>query len=137
MSVVSGVLGMGRSWAGARMTEIVTVGVYVDGTDPATGNPTRVLSVTHYPVGDDPGAGQIKYPSLTVSETSGAGQQVASADVVLKVPVGSANAVRPGDEVLVSASSVDGSLVGRRFRVKAWPQSGQVTAHRFPLEELS
>lgn len=132
MSVVSGALGMGRTWAVARMTETVTVGIYADSTSPTTGDPVRTLTTSHYS-----GAGQIKYPSLTVSETSGAGQQVGSADVVLKVPVGSANAVRPGDEVLVSASSVDGSLVGRRFRVKAWPQSGQVTAHRFPLEELS
>jgi hypothetical protein len=134
VSIVSGVLGMGRRFSELRMTETVTVGLYTDGTDPVTGDPTRVLSVTNYS-----GVGQIKYPSLSVSESDGAGQQVASADVVLKVPVESAPDVRAGDEVLVSASTADGSLVGRRFRVKAWPQtqSGQVTAHRFPLEELS
>ena len=132
MSLVSGALSMGRRMAESRMTETVTVGVYTDGTDPDTGDPTRVLSDSHYV-----GVGQIKYPSASVSETSGSGQQVASADVVLKVPVESAPDVRAGDEVLVSASTADGSLVGRRFRVKAWPQSGQVTAHRFPLEELS
>lgn len=131
MTTVSGALAFGRRMAEARMTETVTVGVYTDSTD-GSGNPVRTLTSSHYS-----GVGQIKYPSLTVSETSGAGQQVASADVVLKVPVGAANAVRAGDEVLVSASTVDGSLVGRRFRVRAWPQSGQVTAHRFPLEELS
>jgi len=132
MSLVSGALFMGRRMAESRMTETVTVGVYTDGTDPVTGDPTRVLATSHYA-----GVGQIKYPSVSVSETSGSGQQVASADVVLKVPVESAPDVRAGDEVLVSASTADGSLVGRRFRVKAWPQSGQVTAHRFPLEELS
>jgi hypothetical protein len=38
---------------------------------------------------------------------------------------------------VVLASSVDPSLVGRKFRVAGNAQAGQVTSHRYPVEEVS
>ncbi|MCA0379816.1 MAG: DUF6093 family protein [Actinobacteria bacterium] len=133
MSVLGGVLGAGRRQAQARMTERVLVGHWVEGTDPSTGDAVRVLGAEHYS-----GVGQIKYPSMTVSDVrTEIGQQVAVVDVVLKIPVGGGPAICKGDLVKVLSSSADPSLAGRWFRVKAWPQSGQVTAHRYPIEEVS
>jgi len=56
---------------------------------------------------------------------------------VLKVPVGAGPEIREGDLVKVTASTADGTLMGRWYRIKAFPQSGQVTAHRYPIEEAS
>lgn len=114
------------------MTETVTAGAYREDVDDDTLVTTRTLLDETYI-----GPGWIQYPSLTVSETSAGGQQVASAAPVLKVPIGAAPDIREGNLVRVTASTVDPTLVNREFRVKAWPQSGQVSAHRYPLEELS
>lgn len=82
MSVLEGVLSAGRRRAQARMTERVLVGHWIEGTDPSTGDPVRVLGTEHYS-----GVGQIKYPSMTVSDVrTEIGQQVAMVDVVLKIP---------------------------------------------------
>lgn len=125
------VLALGRQRVEASMSETVTVGLFEDSTDPATGDPVSTAAETRYT-----GIGKIVYPSLNVSSRRGAGQVVVEVDVVLKVPV-SATAIRDGDTVLVTASSSDASLVGRKFRVAAWPQAGEVTSHRYPLTEVS
>lgn len=131
MSVQS-ILTRGQAAAKARMTETVAVGPFTEHVDRDSLATTRTFDGTVYA-----DIGQIKYPSLTVSEGVAVSQQVTSADVVLKVPAGAAPLVREGHLVRVTASSIDGTLVGREYRVKAFPQSGQVTAHRFPIEELS
>lgn len=120
-----------RVQAESLMTETVQVGVFADGQDELL-NPTLTLTDEHYA-----GKGQIKYPSLAVSERVPASQQAASVSAVLKVPVGSGADIRPGDRVVVTASTSDGSLVGHSYRIAAWPAAGQVTAHRYPLEEWS
>ena len=120
-----------RAQAESLMTETVEVGVYTDGVD-GNLNPTLTLADEHYT-----GIGQIKYPSLAVSDRTPASQQAASVSAVLKVPVGSGADIRPGDRVVVTASTSDGSLVGHSYRVAAWPAAGSVSAHRYPLEEWS
>lgn len=115
-----------------RMTETVEVGTFTEAVDPDTLATTRTLGATVYA-----DKGQVKYPSATVSESTAAGQQVGAVDIILKIPVGAGPNIRAGHLVRVTASTVDASLVTREFRVKAWPQSGQVSAHRYPLEELS
>lgn len=121
-----------RAQAVSMMSETVSVGVYVDGVDPDTLTAIRILTEEHYSA-----IGQIKYPSVAVSDRVAASQQAGIAQVVLKIPVDSGPLIRPNDEVVVTASLVDQTLVGRRFRVTALPQSGNVSAHRYPLEELS
>ncbi|MBL5975368.1 MAG: hypothetical protein D3X82_16870 [Candidatus Leucobacter sulfamidivorax] len=132
--MIGGILALGRKLTLQRMSETVEVGVIVERTDPDTGNPVRTLSVEHYA-----GVGEIKYPTQHVSENATqVGQQQAEASPLLKVPAdGSGAAIRAGDGVHVLASKVDGTLVGRWYRVRALPQSGHVTAHRFPLEEVT
>ncbi len=131
MSMLNRALGMGRMLADARMTETVTVGVYKDGTDETTGDPTRVLVEEHYS-----GKGRIKYASISVSDSSEPSQIVAVQEPLLSVPTGSP-AVPVGDEVHVTASTADSSLVGRTYRVEGAPQAGQTTSHRYQLKQLS
>lgn len=113
-----------------RFTETVTIGLFRDGTDPETGDAARVLVTESYA-----GKAQIKYPSLDVSDTSGQAKPIAEQSPIVKVPSGT---VLPKNaEVLVTASTVDASLVGRRYRVEGRSQAGQTSSARYPLEELS
>jgi hypothetical protein len=123
---------MGRSMASSRFTE--TLSFYSDdGTtvDPDTLNDVEDVTVLHTV------AGRVKYPTLTVSERSAVGQVFATQSVNVHVAVGSAPDVRTNHFVTVTASTADPALVGRVFRVTGNAQSGQVTAHRFPVEEVS
>lgn len=131
MSLLKNALGMGRNMADARMTEMVTIGLFEDRTDPVTLNPIRVLVEERYS-----GKARVKYPSGAVSNRSEPSQVVAEQDVMLSIPTGSPAAFE-GDEVRVDASTADPSLVGRAYGIKGRPQAGQTTSHRYPLKELS
>lgn len=131
MSILGAGLAAGRRRAESRMTETVRAGVFADATDAETGDPTFTLVTERY-LGD----ARVKYPSSTVSESSGPGQDVASQDILVSVPVGSPRLFE-GDYVEVVSSSVDESLEGCLFRVTGSPAGGQVTAHRYPVVELS
>jgi hypothetical protein len=127
-----GALGMGRVMASSRLSE--TLKFYsVDGTtvDPVTLEDVEDITVLHTV------PGRVKYPTLTVSERSAVGQVFATQSVNVHVAVGSAPNVRTNHFVTVTASTADPALVGRKFRVTGNAQSGQVTAHRFPVEEVS
>jgi hypothetical protein len=127
-----GALGMGRVMASSRLSE--TLKFYsVDGTtvDPETLEDVEDITVLHTV------AGRVKYPTLTVSERSAVGQVFATQSVNVHVAVGSAPDVRANHFFTVTASTADPGLVGRKFRVTGNPQAGQVTAHRFPVEEVS
>ena len=128
--MIGGVLGMARAQATARMSETVTVGVTASVFDDATGKYVDTLTA-HYT-----GVARIRYPSMVVSEKTPVGQVLASQDVTLHLPVGLASAVDINDTVTVTASSVDGDLVGRTYRIKGLAQAGQVSASRFPVESI-
>lgn len=113
-----------------RFTETVEIGRFEDGIDPVTADATRVLAAASYA-----GPGQIKYPSLAVSDTNGRALPVAEQFLMVKLPSGTV--VHVGDEVKVTASTVDASLVGRMYRVEGRSQAGQTSAARYPLEEQS
>lgn len=130
MNLLRPALGMGRRHARARMTETVTVGLFTDGTDNATGDPTRDLVIERYT-----GSARIKYPSLGVTPITTTSQDATAQQLLISVPTGS-TPLHKGDEVVVSASTVDGSLVGRRYSVEGAPQAGQTTSLRYPLKEL-
>lgn len=118
-----------RAQAESRMTETISVGLLVDGTDPETGDPTQTVEAPVYG-----GPGRIRWASSTVSDMEGAGEQVAVQRPVLSVPVGSPR-LFDGMGVSVTGSTADGLLVGRVFTVQGGPVSGQVTATRYLLEE--
>lgn len=120
----------GQKLADLRMSESVVVGSFLDGTDPESGDPIRVLDVSRYS-----GVGRIRWASREVSNSSASGSPVALQEPYLSVPFGSAR-LFTGDEVECTGSS-DPLLVGRRFKVSGTAAAGQVTAYRYPLEELS
>ena len=120
----------GREMAESRMSETVTVGLFRDGTDPATGDPTRVLVEERYT-----GRARIRWNSREVTNASGPGMPYTIQEPFLSVPFGTPRFF-DDDEVHVSASVADPILVGRHFRIQGDAIAGQTSAHRYPLEEL-
>lgn len=131
-------LARGRKLADQRMSETITAGWLVDGTDPDTGEPTQTVKTPVYPApGDtspDAGKARIRWATSTVSDAQGAGEPITTQEPVLSVPVGSPR-LFDGMAVIVNASEVDDLLTGRVFTVQGSPASGQVTAARYLLEE--
>lgn len=119
-----------RAEAESRMTEKVTVGLYRDGTDPVTLNPTRVIEQERYT-----GIARIRWGSREVSNSQATGSPTAMQEPYLSVPFGTIR-LFTDDEVDCTAST-DPLLVGRRFKISGAAVAGQVTAYRYPVEELS
>lgn len=122
-------LARGQRMADERMTERVDVGLFADGTD-ASGNATRVLKTERYT-----GQARIRWGSREVTNANAPSMHVALQEPYISVPVGSPR-LYPLDEVHIT-ESIDEILVDRRFRVQGAAAAGQVTAYRYPLEELS
>lgn len=118
-----------RSEANSRMHESVQVGQFKDGVDEETGDPTWELVTERYT-----GPARIRWGSREVTNADAPSMPVTVQEPYLSIPFGSP-LLRDNDEVLVTVSE-DPILVGRRFRVQGYPIAGQVTAHRYPLEEL-
>ena len=119
-----------RAAAVSRMTETVLVGRFRDGTDPVTGDPTRVLVTKRYE-----GVGRIRYAERSVLNTGIAGP-IAVQEPFLSIPHGSP-ACGDGDEVEVLTSTDDPILIGRRYKIQGSARAGQTTAHRYLLQEPS
>lgn len=115
--------------ATSRMTDTVTVGLYEDGTDETTGDPTLVLKAQRYA-----GKGRVRWGSREVTNAVSPGMPTTVQEPYLSVPFGSPR-LHVDDTVIINASP-DPLLTGRSFRVAGAPAAGQVTAHRYPLEEL-
>lgn len=118
-----------RAEAESRMTDTVQVGRFVDGVDDATGDPTWVIVTERYS-----GKARIRWGSREVTNADAPSMPMTVQEPYLSVPFGTPR-FSDNDQVLISASG-DPVLVGRRFRVQGYPVAGQVTAHRYPLEEL-
>ena len=130
MSMLMKAVGMGRSLANKRMTETVTIGLFQMVTDPATLKPTRTVVTQRYS-----GPARVKYPASAVTDANQA-TLVAVQRVEVSIPSGSTQCFE-GDEVVVTASTVDPLLVGRVYTVKGSADAGQTTAARYPVEEVS
>ena len=133
MSVLLGALNVGRSRAESRMTETVTF-YRVTGThrDPDTLLDVEDRLDLHVGI-----PARMKLSTLTVSERNIPGQQIAVQSPEVHVPVGATPNVKVDDYCIVTASTADASLVNRKMRVAGKPQAGQVTAHRYPVSEVS
>lgn len=105
----------------------VTTGVIPDGEI----DPVDVETIVH---GDIPGL--LKSHTIQVSDREAAGQLVGVQQLMVKVGVDSTPDVREGHFCRCTASTVDASLVGRVVRIAGWPQGGQTTSHRYPVEEV-
>ena len=120
----------GQHMADSRMSETVLVGKFRDGTDPDTKEATRVLETERYT-----GKGRIRWGSREVSNSQATGSPVAMQEPYLSVPFGTARFFT--DDEVECSSSPDPLLVGRRFKISGAAAAGQVSAYRYPLEELS
>lgn len=124
-----GVLGMGRKMANARMTETVRIGTLTYGDVPEGEiDPEQVFEVEYE------GPARVSWNTYTVQQTTPGDQPVALSTPILSIPSGTFD-VTVDMRAVVDASTADLSLVGRTFRIKGLPQSGQTTALRYPLEE--
>ena len=132
MSVLSGALSMGRKQAEARFTETFKAFTVENVLDEETGleTPTEVAVYASVP-------GRWKSPTMTVSERAQGAQVPAVQDTQIHVAVGATPLVGVNTMWRVIASDSDSSLVGREARTKGLPQAGQVTAHRYPVEEVN
>lgn len=124
------VLARARARSEEEMTEEIQGGIWTDGTN-ANLDATRVLTTERYS-----GPARVKYVSDTISDETIASQTTATRKPICKIPVGSP-LLFEGDEIVVTASAADASLVNRRYRVAAPAGAGQVTSHRYPLIEIS
>lgn len=131
MSLVSRSLGMGRALAEARMTEVFTFYTVTRGEDPVTLQPVDVEHVIAANV-----KGRLRITSSVWSDKAIAGQEPATMQREVHVPLGTA-VVGPSVFVRVVSSTVDPSIVGRVFRTGMRSGGGQVTAARYPVEEVS
>lgn len=132
MTILGGVLGMGRAQASQRFTETFKVFRVTQVLNETTGLYVDTEVVVYASV-----AGQLKFPSLTVREREQGAQVPAVQDILIKVAVGSTPLVQIDHLWRCTASTVDVSLVGRVVRTKGLPQAGQVTSHRYPVEAVS
>jgi hypothetical protein len=129
-SVLSAALPGLRGEAESRFTETFSVFFTERVLDELTGLYTDSEVVVHSV------AGRVRFPGLTVSERAQGGLVPAVQDVTVSVAVGSTPDVVVGFLWRVTGSLVDVSLVGRVFRTKGLPQSGKVTAWRYPVESV-
>lgn len=111
------------------MRDTVQVGVFEEDADEITGDPIRVLVTERYT-----GKARIRWGSREVTNGMSPSMPVTVQEPYLSVPFGTARFF-DDDEVLCTASD-DPLLVGRMFRVQGAAAAGQVTAYRYPLEDL-
>jgi hypothetical protein len=123
---------MGRRQAEARFTETFTAYAVDRVLNESTGLFEDTEDVLYASV-----AGRVKYPTLTVSEREQGAQVPAVQDVEVHVAVGATPNVAVNVLWRCTASTSDSALVGREFRTKGEPQSGQVTAWRYPVERVT
>lgn len=128
MSVLTG----GRGSAATRFTETLTFFTESDGGMPdENGNPTNAETVLHAGV-----RGRVKHTRTQGQDVESGGQYPVVTKPEVHVAVGSVD-VPVGVFVRVTGSSVDAGLVGSVFRVSEPCTKGQVTAWRYPAEEVS
>jgi hypothetical protein len=121
-----------RAQAESRFTETFDFFTSVEGEpDPDTFEPTTVETIVAADV-----AGRFKSANTQGQDVESGVQFPVLGRREVHVAVGAVEVV-PDMFVRCTASTVDAGLVGRVFRVAERPSSGQVTAWRIPVEEVS
>jgi hypothetical protein len=130
MSMLLGVLGMGRRQADSRMKEEVTAYTVTTVVDPVTFEDVDT-TVDVYT-----GVARVKYPTLIVREHEQGTQAAAVQALEVHFPSGTTGIAK---DVLirVDASTADAGLVGRIYRARGLGAAGQTTALRVPVAEVS
>lgn len=131
MSLLNRSLGLGRRLAEGRMTEVFDFYAVTKVDDLVTLQPIDVETMIAAGI-----KGRLKITSSVVSEKDIAGQAPATMQREIHVPIGSVK-VGPSVHVRVVSSTSDPGAVGRVFRTGMRSGVGQVTAWRYPVEEVS
>ena len=121
-----------RSAAESFMPETIRAGRIILSTDPDTGDAVQTVGE---PVIYE-GPARFKYEGTAPQENANAGQLVFAQSVIMKLPAGSV-LLPEGTGVHVISSEFDDTMAGRTYRVDGAPASGAVTAHRYPVTELT
>jgi hypothetical protein len=120
-----------RAEAVSRFTETVTFFTVTRGEDPVTLQPIDVETVIEADV-----AARLRSAARDPRDVPIAGQEPVVSKLTLSVGVGTVR-VGPSVFVRVTASSSDPGLVGVKVRTTDFPTMGQVTAWRYPVEQVS
>lgn len=126
------VLAQGRRRQETAFTETLTAYIATSTLNDEDGTTTPVETVVHADV-----RGRVKFPSMNVNEPEQGDRTAAVQDVHVHVAVGATPDVAVGVLWRVTASTADAGLIGAVWRTKGLPQRGQVTAWRYPVEEVS
>lgn len=119
-----------RREAESRFTETVVFFTASEETDPETLDVVAVES----PIGET--AARVKVNATQRRDVESGGQHPVLSRLEVHVAVGSVDAPT-GSFVRVVASTADSSLVGNVYRVSEPHAAGNVTAWRYPVEEVS
>lgn len=111
-----------------RMLDTVEA-VTVEYVDTGGLNPELVETVTYR------GKARISFQSQVTSDAETASQFVTVQRRTIHLPA--AAPLLAGKLTLTVTASIDPALIGRKFRIKGKPESGQVSTHRYEVEEVS
>lgn len=137
MSVVGGLLGMGRRFARTQMTATVIVRRKGPATrDPATGKITPTWATIY------DGPAEVDFPNTRPRDVDAAGQRLAEQQPLIKLPLDGEHAaaaatIRKDDEGVVTAAEYDDGSVGVAFRITGVFGKSNATTRRLPVEVLS
>lgn len=120
-----------RAEAESRFTETVTFFTVERGEDPITLQPVDVETVLANDV-----RARLRSAARDPRDVPIAGQEPVVSKLTLSVGVGSVR-VGPSVFVRVTASKADEGLVGVKVRTLDFPTMGQVSAWRYPVEQVS
>lgn len=128
---IAGALPGLRAEANSRMTETVTFFTVTRGEDPETLQPVDIETSIAEGV-----SARLRSADRDARAVPIAGQEPIVSKLILSVAV---NTIRVGPSVFarISASSADPGLVGAVVRTLDFPTMGQVTAWRYPVEQVS
>jgi len=137
MSVLGGLLGLGRRFQSATMTATVVIRRQGESVrDPVTGKITPTWSTVY------DGPAEVMFPDNAPRDVDAVGQRLAEQQPLVKLPLvgekaAAAASVRKDDEGTVTASEHDLGNVGVTFRVTGIFAKSNATSRRLPVEVLS
>jgi hypothetical protein len=131
MSMVAGILNMGRRQAEVLMTSVCVITREGDPVQNDDGSITPTVTTVYS------GKCRLKWQlTMRIPQVNAEGQQLALQHPTLSLPM-SVTGVRKGDLVTMGADDLDPDMAGLVLRVAGPFASSQVTARRFSCEVLA
>lgn len=137
MSVLSGLLGLGRRFGAQTQTSTIIVrrpGAPTRNENTGALVPTLTTIYT--------GPAELKFPDAQPHDVDAGGQRLAEQQPLVKLPItgpkaSTAAAIRKDDVGEVLANPDDPTIIGTTFRVTGIHAQSNATARRLPVEVLS